>query len=404
MASIHVKFRASTIENNEGTLYYYIIHQRMVRWISTNYHVFPDEWNDKRGHIVIGKRKDRVARLMLIQSKVSWEMSQMHHIIHDKEAECIEYSIDELTKIFRSLPPCQSVFTFIETQIAKKEKMQRIGTRNNYLYAYHRFREFRDSEDLTFSHMSADMIEQYESWLRSRGLRKNTIANYLRTLRTLYHKAVIEGLTVDCNIFKNVQTCSVQTSKRAIAIQNIRNLEKLILPKDSYMDFARDLFLFSFYMRGMAFVDIAFLKKTDLKCGMVTYSRRKTNQTLNIAWEKPMQNIVSKYAEKTLDTPYMLPILKGNEENPYMRYKNVEQHVNRCLKRIGETIGLKIPLTTYVARHTWASIALRMDIPIATISEGMGHNSYRTTQIYLESIDVATIDQANRKILKQVLR
>lgn len=400
MTSIKVKFRASNTNGKEGTLYYCLIHQRLVRWISTDYHLYPNEWNNKDACVIIKKQTEREAMLRLIQSKVDWEIKQMRSIIHETD-DTVD-SIDELAGILRNLPPCQSVFSFIESLITKKEKMQRFGTSNNYLYAYHCFREFRGGVDLTFSQMTADMMEMYEGWLKNRGLRQNSIANYLRTLRTFYHKATEQKLTTGNDIFAHIQTQSVQTRKRAISIHEIRKLEKLSLPEKSFSALTRDLFLFSFYMRGMPFVDMAFLKKTDLRCNMLTYSRHKTNQTLSIAWEQPMQAIVDKYKNQTLDSPYMLPILTGYETDTYKKYKNVEQHVNRCLKKIGAMIGLKIPLTTYVARHSWASIALHIDIPLATISEGMGHNSYSTTQIYLQSIDVATIDQANRKIIKQV--
>ena len=403
MASIYVKFRASSVEGKEGTLYYQLIHQRAVRWISTDYHVRPEEWNGRKGRIVIGTRTGREAPLRLMQSKVNWEVQQMQRIIHEREARGMVYTVDELAEAFRRVLPCQSVFAFTEALIAKKGEMRRLGTRSNYLHAYRRFREFRSGEDLAFVQMTADMMEQYEAWLRNRGLRQNSIANYLRTLRTFYHKAMEQHLAADSGIFHHVQTGCVQTPKRAITIQDIGKIEMLELPEDSFLALARDLFLFSFYMRGMAFIDMAYLRKTDLRCGMISYCRNKTNQALSIAWEKPMQSIVSRYEDQTQGSPYMLPILSGNEPDSYTRYKNVEQRVNRNLKKIGKMIGLKIPLTTYVARHSWASIALHMDIPLATISEGMGHNSYRTTQIYLQSIDVATIDEANRKILKQVL-
>ena len=116
-----------------------------------------------------------------------------------------------------------------------------------------------------------------------------------------------------------------------------------------------------------------------------------------------MQTIIDKYTDQTKDSPYMLPILTGKEPSPYSAYRKVEHNTNYHLKNIGRMIGLKIPLTTYVARHTWASVALHMNIPVAIISEGMGHNSYKTTQIYLESIGVATINEANRKIIRQVI-
>lgn len=304
---------------------------------------------------------------------------------------------------FRFQSPCQSVFAFIRTQILKKEKMQCTGTRNNYLYAFFRFKEFRCEEDLTFNQMTAELMEQYRAWLLNRGLKQNTVSFYLRTLRTLYRKAVEVGQAPDCDIFARLPCGSVRTHKRAITAEGIGRIEKLKLPKGSPLDLARDLFLFSFYMRGMSFVDMAYLKKSDLKHGMVSYTRRKTRQHLTVEWEEPMQTLVDKYAHLTQHSIYMLPILSGKESNSYVRYKQVEQNVNRNLKKIGEMIGLKIPLTTYVARHTWASVALRMDIPLATISEGMGHQSYKTTQIYLDTLDTSAVNQANRKILKRVL-
>lgn len=326
----------------------------------------------------------------------------MQRIIRDKDAEGIPYTIDDIDREIQQLPPCQSVFTFFRQQIAKKEQMQCIGTRNNYVSAANRFMEFRHHEDLTFSQMTSEMMEMYQAWLFNRGVRQNTVSFYLRTLCTLYNKAVETGHAPANDIFAHVQTANVRTAKRAISVKDIRKIENLDLPTGSSLDKARDLFLLSFYLRGMAFVDMAFLKKTDLKCGLVSYNRRKTHQNLNIEWMKPMQAIIDKYAEQTKNSPYLLPILTGKESSPYTAYRKVEHNTNYNLKKIGEKVGLKIPLTTYVARHTWASVALHMNIPIATISQGMGHNSYKTTQIYLQSLDVATINEANKRIIKTI--
>lgn len=404
MATVKIKFRASSVAGKEGTLYYHIIHQRKLRWISTDYHVYPEEWNAGNSSVIVSNSNNRQAHLQLIQSQIDWEMKQMQCIIHDKEMDGVSYSVDDLANEIQQLPTSQSVFTFFRKQIAKKEQMQCVGTKNNYTNAVNRFIEFRNQKDLTFSQMTADMMEMYQAWLWNRGVGQNTVSFYLRTLRTLHHKAVEAGQATTNDIFAHVQTANVRTAKRAISIKDIRNIEKLELQIGSSIDKARDLFLLSFYLRGMAFVDMAFLKKSDLKCGMVSYNRRKTHQKLNIEWIKPMQAIIDKYAEQTKDSPYMLPILTGKETSPYTQYRKVEYNTNYNLKKIGKMIGLKIPLTTYVARHTWASIALHMNIPIATISEGMGHNSYKTTQIYLESIDVATINEANRRIIRKILK
>ena len=404
MATVKIKFRASSVAGKEGTLYYHIIHQRKLRWISTDYHVYPEEWNARKSSVIVSNSNNRQAHLQLIQSQIDWEMKQMQCIIHDKEMDGVSYSVDDLANEIQQLPTSQSVFMFFRQQIAKKEQMQCVGTKNNYTNAVNRFIEFRNQKDLTFSQMTADMMEMYQAWLWNRGVGQNTVSFYLRTLRTLHHKAVEAGQATSNDIFAHVQTANVRTAKRAISVNDIRKIEKLDLPRGSSLDKARDMFLFSFYLRGMAFVDMAFLKKSDLKCGLVSYNRRKTHQNLNIEWIKPMQAIIDKYAEQTKDSPYMLPILTGKETSPYTQYRKVEYNTNYNLKKIGKMIGLKIPLTTYVARHTWASIALHMNIPIATISEGMGHNSYKTTQIYLESIDVATINEANRRIIRKILK
>ena len=404
MATVKIKFRASSVAGKEGTLYYHIIHQRKLRWISTDYHVYPEEWNAGKSSVIVSNSNNRQAHLQLIQSQIDWEMKQMQCIIHDKEMDGVSYSVDDLANEIQQLPTSQSVFMFFRQQIAKKEQMQCVGTKNNYTNAVNRFIEFRNQKDLTFSQMTADMMEMYQAWLWNRGVGQNTVSFYLRTLRTLHHKAVEAGQATSNDIFAHVQTANVRTAKRAISIKDIRKIEKLELQIGSSIDKARDLFLLSFYLRGMAFVDMAFLKKSDLKCGMVSYNRRKTHQNLNIEWIKPMQAIIDKYAEQTKDSPYMLPILTGKETSPYTQYRKVEYNTNYNLKKIGKMIGLKIPLTTYVARHTWASIALHMNIPIATISEGMGHNSYKTTQIYLESIDVSTINEANKRIIRKILK
>lgn len=166
------------------------------------------------------------------------------------------------------------------------------------------------------------------------------------------------------------------------------------------MDFARDIFMFSFYTRGMSFIDMAFLQKKDLRNGVLSYRRRKTGQLLTIKWEKPMQDIIGKY--DTSGTPYLLPLITDSIKDSRTQYKNQAHRVNRNLKKIGELLGLATPLTSYVARHGWASIAKSKNIPVATISEAMGHDSETTTRIYLASLDTSVVDKANSLILKSL--
>ena len=195
---------------------------------------------------------------------------------------------------------------------------------------------------------------------------------------------------------------SAHTQHLAISEKELKLIANIRLPENSSIALARDIFMFSFFMRGMPFVDIAYLRKTDLKNGMWTYCRRKTNQCLKVEWEKAQQNIIDRYSRQTADSPYLFPIILKEDGTEYQQYQRMQININRALKRLGKMAGLKMPLTTYVARHTWASVARDMNIPISIISEGMGHNSIKTTQVYLNSIDTSRINKANKRIIKRI--
>ena len=163
------------------------------------------------------------------------------------------------------------------------------------------------------------------------------------------------------------------------------------------LDYARDMFLLSFFLRGMSFIDMAFLRKTDLKNGYVTYRRRKTGQQLTIKWTKEMQHILDKYPRNA--GIYLLPIIKTPGNNERYAYRNASYNINHNLKKIADMTDIQIPLTLYVARHSWASAAKAKGIPVGIISEGMGHDSETTTRIYLASLDTSLVDRANSIIL-----
>lgn len=397
-----LKFRHSSVSATEGTLYYQVIHNRNARWISSGYRLSVEEWDARTMSLIIPPAGERRADLMLIQTSLAWEVNRRMDILHRMETSGRTFSLDEVCEAFRNLPPCKTVFTFLQEQVRKKELMRRLGTARTYANAYRRFREFRRDKDLGFESLTPDLMEHYEAWLIGRDMKQNTIRFYLRTLHTLLYKAVTEGLTTDRKLFGQVKLSYVRTAKRAISERELKAIEHMPLAQGSVQAFARDIFMFSFYMRGMPFVDIAFLKKTDLKRGVLGYCRKKTNQYLEIEWEPEQQAIVDRYAHLTMDSPYMFPIISSKDGNEYRQYRRMQERINRGLKRIGHKIGLKIPFTTYVARHTWASIARNMDFSIAIISEGMGHHSYKTTQVYLDSIDTSRINDANRKIIRRI--
>jgi site-specific recombinase XerD len=215
----------------------------------------------------------------------------------------------------------------------------------------------------------------------------------------VYNRAVEKEMTAQRYPFKHVYTGIDKTVKRAVSLATIRQIKELDLSSKPSLDFARDMFLFSFYTRGMSFIDMAFLKTTDLCDGILSYRRHKTGQQLFIRWEEPMQEIIDKYPVN--ENGYLLPIIKSPDRER-LQYRNALRLVNNKLKNIAAAVGLQAKLTMYCSRHSWASIAKSQNIPLSVISAGMGHDSENTTQIYLAALDHAVIDNANDFILKKL--
>ena len=187
MASIKLKFRPSTLPLAAGTLYYQIIYKRCTRWISTNYHIFPDHRDKATASLRFPSSGILKTQFLLMQSLINWECKQCRNFLYEKEASTEHMSIDELCKALRNACVVKTVFMFLQEQVNKKERMQRYGTAKTYANAYHRFRDFRNNTDLTFDELTPDLIEAYEAWLTHRELKRNTIRFYQRTLHTLIY-------------------------------------------------------------------------------------------------------------------------------------------------------------------------------------------------------------------------
>jgi integrase len=290
------------------------------------------------------------------------------------------------------------LFDFMEEVIERLKQLGKSRTSETYTAALKSFRRFRRGRDLMLAALDSDLMEEYEVYLKERGIAMNTISFYNRILRATYNRAVKKGLTPQRFPFKEVYTGMEKTVKRAIPVEAIKKMKELDLSSQPLLELSRDLFLFSFYTRGMSFVDIAYLKKSDLQNGMLSYRRKKTGQLLYIRWETCMQRIVDKHPN--VDTDYLLPIIVDVSISERRQYESAMHLVNRKLKTVARMIDLSVPLTMYVARHAWATTARSKQIPLSVISEGMGHDSETTTQIYLASLDTAVIDEANWLILK----
>ena len=403
MASVKVKFRPSSVNGKEGSIYYQVIHNRVVRQIRTDYRIFESEWNDKISAVIIPAWTsiDRKNYLQSVISSIEWDIKRLKTIIALYDRGNKSYTSDDIVLKFNRQADEQSLFPFMQGVIEQLKRLNRIRTSETYSVTLASFMKFRDGQDILLCEIDSDAMMLYEAWLKANSNCPNTISFYMRILRAVYNRAVEKDLIEQKFPFKHVYTGIDKTVKRAVPLKTIKHIKELDLKMKPHLDYARDIFLFSFYTRGMSFVDIAYLKKSDLKNGILTYRRRKTGQLLTIKWEKCMGDIVAKY-EGHSATQYLLPIITDLRTDERVQYRNALCRVNIALKGIARLVGLALPLSMYCARHAWASIAKSKNIPLAVISEGMGHDSEETTRIYLASLDTSVVDKANSLILKDL--
>lgn len=289
------------------------------------------------------------------------------------------------------------LFAYMRELMAEFRLLGRERTAETYHAALRSFYRYREGRDISFSDIDEHVIMGYEAYLRRCGVTMNTSSFYMRILRATYNRAVERGFTIQCYPFRKVYTGVDKTVKRAITLRQIRKIKSLDLSDNPRLAFARDIFMFSFYTRGMSLIDIMYLTPSNLVNGRLVYSRRKTGQQLSIRWERCMQEIVDRYASSA--NHYLLPLITNPMVNERKQYRNCTSKLGIRLHAIGVMVGLDIPLTMYVARHSWASIARSSHIPVSVISEGMGHDSEQTTQIYLSALDCSEIDKANRRLI-----
>ena len=313
----------------------------------------------------------------------------------------------------RNKKTSESLFQFMNLHIALLMKNGQYRTMLHYKATLNSFKRYRGNKDISLSEIDAEAMRSYEVYLHHTAeVCRNTSSFYLRILRATYNKAVAKGLTPQQHPFTDVYTGIAQTRKRAIPTESVSRIKRLdsvndLTPKE---EMARDTFLMSFYLRGISFIDLAHLRKSDLKDDYLHYTRSKTGQRLTIRWEEKMQELMEKYQAQTDTSPYLFPFLvdygikSQNKtidkiQEDVRQYHNAEARISYHLRKLGAKIGVKGKLTLYVARHSWATTARDKNIPISVISEALGHHSETTTQIYLNSIKSSAVDDANAKIL-----
>lgn len=403
MTTIRLKFRPSTVTGHPGTIYYQLYHKQMTKRINTRIRIFPHQWDPEAGHILSGTPENRV--LEEVRRKIYRDMRMLENIASGMEASGKEFSLNELAERFKSVHSDVHTRSYVEEDIASLTCNMKLGTANNRRKALSSFLSFLGHKDIPLTEWSGSLFSEYAAWLSRRKVAPNTVSFYMRTLRSVYNKAVREGLVEQNHPFRNVYTGIDKTRKRAVSENIVLRMMQLDLSRSRPLELTRDLFVFSYCTRGMAFVDIAMLRHMDIRGDCILYARKKTGQIMRVRIEPCTKSILDKYSRLHPDSPYVFPLIKSEDNKDiYRQYQTALGYYNRKLKRLGRMLGLDTPLTSYTARHTWATSARDHNTPIAVISSGMGHTSERTTQIYLAGISDSIIDRFNHHILDPLNR
>lgn len=296
---------------------------------------------------------------------------------------------------------CASFIGYLEEQIEENRRCGKNSATAKLSTTLRTFKHFLQSRgalnegDLLFRDVTNKLLLEFEKDMKLKYLSPNTTSFYMRILRSYYHKGMEDGRYFTfVDPFKGVYTGVKKTKKRAITHDLLSKMSTAHLPWR--LHFARDIFLFSFYTRGMSFVDIAELRQSNIVDGEIRYCRKKTAQLIRVRLEPCTEVIIRKYSKHSGDD-HLFPILMKKKK--VLKYNTSLKNTNNHLLRISSILDIDPPITTYTARHTWATLAREGGVPISTISEAMGHTSEKTTRIYLSSIGQETIDEANRMVI-----
>ena len=313
----------------------------------------------------------------------------------------------------------KSFLAFLFSEARRQKQNGHISLSNNYTSAGHSFSRFlgtSNKTDIPFGYITSELMSDYEAWLQTNCLCRNTTSFYIRALQSVYNKAVRQGIVQDCQPFCTTYRGVARTVKRAIDATDVCQLSKLDIRHallscgyghgrrldnmQHQLEFARDIFIFCFCARGLTFVDLAHMRKSDITGSQLIYVRRKTRQRIELQVEPMMQAIIDRWPSKT---DYLLPILTktGNLHTVYQQYRYALGRYNASLDTLGSMLG-GLKLTSYVSRHSWASAARQHHVPLSVISQSMGHDSEKTTEIYLKSLECNIINQTNHDLLNSI--
>lgn len=360
------------------------------------------DWDDRKRLIrKTYSGSESVTRLNnLIQKKKSEAMDKIVKLNENGLLDSM--SILELKKKLSDKNEHQSFISFSEQLVKELTKANRFGTANSYKQVLGLLKKFNNNRDILFRDINYSFLIRFETNHFAKGNSANGLAVYMRTIRSIYNKAINTGVAdKDLYPFDSYKIKTTPTEKRALEWEQLRKIFELDLPKNHPCYNARNYFVASYMMYGMNFADMAQLRKSDIKDGRLLYRRKKTGKFYDIKVTPQLKKLFDFYAEQTSESEFIFPII--TREQPRLQDKDVlwaRKRYNKKLKLIAEDCEIEQNLTSYVSRHSFATQALFINVPVNAISAMLGHSNIKTTEIYLKSLPSKTLDDFNEKILK----
>lgn len=400
MKSIKIKFRPSSIPGKRGSIYFQVKGSHYNKQHRTIYHIQTKEWDEENGSFRF-EESDNKEELLLIKNAVEWDLKRLEYVFYLFEQKGIDPRTTDAMQFYEDNKSYLSLFEFMKEMIIELKNENRIRTSETYTTTLYSIGRFLNHRDIVWSELNKELIEKYEQSLYERGVTRNSSSFYMRILRAVYNRAAARNVAIKDNPFNTVYTGIDKTIRHALTVEQIKNIVNLDYTANPACDFARDMFLFSFYTRGMGFNDMAHLKKTDIVNGLLIYHKTNNKQKMSIKWESCMQEIVDKH-QTDPENPFLLPIFTKSNIIERNQYKNVIYKINKALKTVGRDINLPYALSLGMARHSWANIANEKDIDISIINQSLGNDSEEITKLYLASLNNDLINDANKSILEDI--
>lgn len=417
MTSMNFVFRPSTRKGRyPGSLCLRLIHNRHVRVITlAGCSIYDEEW-DKESQMILypADTPSRTVILQEVETIMYRESDVIRGLIRNLEKRG-RYTLGELLDMYR-LKACEGkLLGYTEALALAMEKRGQYRTARAYRTVTRGIVAFGGIGDIPLHQINACLIKDFESYLKDLGRLPNTISYYMRNLRAIYNKATAEGLIVasrNGNPFEGVYVGVTKTMKRALSVTDIQQMRDMPLPRMLQeetpgsriykrlkgLNTARRYFGFCFYARGMSFIDMAYLRKSNVSGGFIRYIRRKTGQQIEIRITPELQTFMNLFAEETAGSEYVFPVIKNNGKPARVQYENALRTQNNRLKKLAPLAGITENISTHWARHTWATAGKNINLPVGVISECLGHTSESTTQIYLAQLNNSVLDEANERI------